>query len=72
MALIKCSECGKEISSEAKVCPNCGKPLVIEQPIAQEDTSDCSKVAIISIGAILMIIGFFLLFSTGYSIGYGN
>lgn len=24
MALIKCSECNKEISSTAKVCPNCG------------------------------------------------
>ena len=24
MALIKCSECGKEISDKAKVCPHCG------------------------------------------------
>lgn len=24
MALIKCSECGKEISSSAEACPNCG------------------------------------------------
>lgn len=24
MALIKCNECGKEISDKAKVCPNCG------------------------------------------------
>ena len=24
MALVACSECGKEISSEAKVCPQCG------------------------------------------------
>lgn len=24
MALIKCSECGKDISSEAKACPHCG------------------------------------------------
>ena len=27
MALIKCSECGKEISSKAKACPNCGNPI---------------------------------------------
>lgn len=27
MALINCPECGKEISDEAKTCPNCGKPL---------------------------------------------
>lgn len=24
MALVKCSECGKEISNSAKTCPNCG------------------------------------------------
>ena len=27
MALIKCSECGKEISEKAKVCPSCGNPI---------------------------------------------
>ena len=28
MALIKCSECGKEISDKAIACPNCGCPNV--------------------------------------------
>ena len=27
MALIKCSECGKEVSSKASTCPNCGNPI---------------------------------------------
>lgn len=27
MSLIKCPECGKDISDEAKACPNCGHPL---------------------------------------------
>ena len=27
MALIKCSECGKEISDKATTCPNCGCPI---------------------------------------------
>ena len=27
MALIKCPECGKEISDKAATCPNCGMPL---------------------------------------------
>ena len=27
MALIKCNECGKEISDEARTCPNCGKTI---------------------------------------------
>ena len=26
MALVKCSECGKEVSSNAEACPNCGNP----------------------------------------------
>jgi hypothetical protein len=26
MALIKCGECGQQMSSSAKVCPHCGKP----------------------------------------------
>ena len=27
MALIKCPECGKEISDKAAACPNCGAPV---------------------------------------------
>lgn len=27
MALIKCSECGKEVSSNATSCPSCGNPI---------------------------------------------
>jgi predicted RNA-binding Zn-ribbon protein involved in translation (DUF1610 family) len=27
MALIKCSECAKEVSDKAAACPNCGAPL---------------------------------------------
>lgn len=27
MALIKCTECGKEVSDKAAVCPNCGFPI---------------------------------------------
>ena len=27
MALIKCTECGKDVSSKAKSCPNCGNPI---------------------------------------------
>ena len=30
MALIKCEECGKEISSRASACPNCGCPVSIQ------------------------------------------
>ena len=27
MAVIKCHECGKDVSSIAKACPNCGAPI---------------------------------------------
>lgn len=27
MALIKCKECGHEVSDKASACPNCGCPL---------------------------------------------
>lgn len=27
MPLIKCPDCGKEVSDKAPVCPNCGRPI---------------------------------------------
>ena len=32
VALIKCKECGKEISDQAISCPNCGYPMVHPKP----------------------------------------
>ena len=29
MALIKCSECGKDVSDKASSCPNCGNPIIV-------------------------------------------
>lgn len=31
MALIKCNECGKEISDKASACPNCACPIETKQ-----------------------------------------
>ncbi len=28
MALVKCDECGREVSSKAATCPQCGNPIV--------------------------------------------
>ncbi|HTA27426.1 MAG TPA: DUF6232 family protein [Bacteroidia bacterium] len=41
MALIKCSECGKEISDKAKICINCGAPIDIS--IQSKETPSQSK-----------------------------
>ena len=43
MALIKCPECGKEISDKALACPNCGNPLresTSEQIIKEHEVND--------------------------------
>lgn len=38
MALIKCEECGKEISDKASSCPHCGCPLNQYDSIQKENT----------------------------------
>ena len=43
MALIKCPECGKEVSDSAKSCPHCGYPLDKEQPINQEVVDEAKQ-----------------------------
>ncbi len=43
MALIKCPECGKEISDKAKTCPNCGSPVLAEQPKENNVNSSSSS-----------------------------
>ena len=51
MALIKCPECEKEISSAAKKCPNCGFDL------QAETKSKYRKIIVIIIVIILLIVG---------------
>ena len=39
MALIKCLECDKDVSSKAHFCPNCGNPIKINRAEEREDAS---------------------------------
>lgn len=43
MALIKCPECGKEISDKAEACPNCGYPINGEVVKDLEEVKDNEK-----------------------------
>lgn len=52
MALVKCPECGKEISDMAQSCPNCGRPLRMTnqrgvqnqgRPVQQQNTVQSKK-----------------------------
>ncbi|WP_320045158.1 zinc ribbon domain-containing protein [uncultured Desulfobacter sp.] len=51
MALMKCKECGKEVSTKAKECPNCGAPVKRSSSIG----SGC--LTIIAIFFVIGIIG---------------
>lgn len=62
MALINCPECGKEISSEAKACPNCGYgikkvrfPKEVKTPKIHIPKKLFSKRNIVYLGIILSV-----------------
>ena len=38
MALIKCSECGKEISDKANTCPSCGNPINSQSVVTDQNS----------------------------------
>src|ERR1700722_1832695 len=57
MALIKCKDCKKEISSAAKACPHCGKPVPHINP------GDVVKVAV----GLLIVWGIYHVFSSSDS-----
>jgi len=55
MALIKCSECGKEISSNVSSCPGCGNPINRETKVVTNRTSKKYKKPIILFLSIVLI-----------------
>ena len=40
MALIKCSECGKDVSEKATFCPNCGNPVNSTTQVERKPTNE--------------------------------
>ncbi len=76
MSLIKCQECGSEISTESVACPNCGRPMVDLQPIIQREVliADASRVdafpkwliaPIVIFGALVVFLLIVLMRSSG-------
>ena len=60
MSLIKCPECGKEVSDKASTCPNCGGPLT--PSVQNAPTKDASvKPQKKGHGCLIMIIVFLLI-----------
>lgn len=67
MALIKCEECGTEISDRAGQCPKCGCPVEAPQDKKVqtiEQTSKNLKLQLL-IGAVILILGFISMFVFG-------
>lgn len=61
MALIKCCECGSEISDKALVCMNCGKPIKCNNNNIIEKKDSIEKYDIISLcGFIIWAIAIFI------------
>ena len=52
MALIKCSECGADISDKEKNCPNCGKKIEKSQKESKKGNGGKILIAIIGVIAI--------------------
>ena len=70
MPLVKCPECGKEVSDQALSCPHCGYPLKKPEPKKKKLNPDFSKmevivrrsssVAFVSAALILVFVGVFV------------
>lgn len=58
MALIKCSECGKEISSNAKACPHCGNPTKNRKFDVDKEVSALKKFLIVGIVIFAIVVAF--------------
>ena len=44
MAIKKCRECGKDVSTEAKACPHCGAPSPVRQEMSPAASLGCLTV----------------------------
>lgn len=60
MSLIKCPECGKEISDQADNCPNCGRPI--------HPNKKTNRIAIGVIAGICGVIGIIVLLSAVFDL----
>lgn len=59
MSLIACAECGHQISSRAKACPQCGAPVAADARRGVVTTQQTGKLAKLqqALAVVLMIVG---------------
>lgn len=56
MSLIKCPECGKEISDKAEMCPNCGHPIKGKEKVAKLKSHVNKKTIAITCVALIICV----------------
>lgn len=66
MALIKCPECGKEVSDKVNVCPHCGYEIKKQKRVKKLPII----VGIVVVFVILVLVGIKLLHTNSSSAGY--
>lgn len=64
MALKKCKECGKKISTEASVCPNCGVPEPTKMDEKKKSLSKGDKFLLIFVLLPLLLLIYSSIFSS--------
>ena len=74
MALIKCSECGANVSEKASICPKCGCPLDITKQVVSEKKKRKKKKIVMIVVSILTILMFLVvgIFGVKYYNNPGN
>ena len=55
MALIKCHECGNEVSTEAKACPKCGAKVRLPAPAKTSVSFSISRTGWFVIGLVILV-----------------
>jgi DNA-directed RNA polymerase subunit RPC12/RpoP len=59
MALMKCSECGKDVSSKAAACPHCGAPVAVAPNVTPQVESKKDVGIAILLALLLGPVGLF-------------
>lgn len=53
--LVKCSECGKEISDKATSCPNCGVPINQRNVVVEQRQQEVVKTTFLDICCVISL-----------------
>ena len=74
MSLIKCPECGHEVSDKAFSCPNCGNPINPLHSIETTDTGEYIEKSLLKTNKYLVIISILsvALLTFAFVIAQGN